>query len=258
MILTGTHPEYTSTEMLDALEAYLAGGGRLMYMGGNGFYWITSLDPTGRYIEVRRAHGTEAWQGAAGEHYHATTGEFGGLWRFRGRAPQRLVGTGFTAQGFDRNSPFRRMPGSSDPRAAFIFEGLDENALIGEHPSLVLEVGAAGSELDRVDYALGSPAHTLVLARSFGHSDAYQHVVEEVNTSDSRQGGTENVLVYADMAYLEYPNGGAVFSTSSIAWSGSLSYNDYDNDVSRITENVLRRFAADEPIPWPGAAEAGP
>ena len=112
-------------------------------------------------------------------------------------------------------------------------------------------MGAAGSELDRVDYALGSPAHTLVLARSFGHSDAYQHVVEEVNTSDSRQGGTENVLVYADMAYLEYPNGGAVFSTSSIAWSGSLSYNDYDNDVSRITENVLRRFAADEPIPWP-------
>ena len=167
VVLTGTHPEYTSTEMLDALEAYLSGGGRLMYMGGNGFYWITSLDPTGRYIEVRRAHGTEAWQGAAGEHYHATTGEFGGLWRFRGRAPQRLVGTGFTAQGFDRNSPFRRMPGSFDPRAAFIFEGLDENALIGEHPSLVLEVGAAGSELDRVDYALGSPAHTLVLARSF-------------------------------------------------------------------------------------------
>ena len=36
----------------------------------------------------------------------------------------------------------------------------------------------------------------------------------------------------------------------------SLSYNGYDNDVSRITENVLRRFAADEPIPWPDAAES--
>ena len=233
-----------------------AAGGRLMYMGGNGFYWITSLDSTGRFIEVRREHGTEHWQGAPGETYHATTGEFGGLWRFRGRAPQRLVGVGFTAQGFDRNSPFRRTPGSFDPRAAFIFEGLDENALIGEHPSLVLEVGAAGSELDRVDYAQGSPTHTLILATSFGHSDSYQHVVEEVNTSDSRQGGTENVLVKADMAYLEYPNGGAVFSTSSIAWSGSLSYNGYDNDVSRITENVLRRFAADEPIPWPDGSDS--
>ena len=257
VILTGTHPEYTSVQMLDALQAYLHQGGRLMYMGGNGFYWITSLDPSGRYVEVRREHGTEAWQGAPGETYHATTGEFGGLWRFRGRAPQVLVGVGFSAQGFDRNSPFRRMPGSSDPRAAFIFEGLDDDALIGEHPSLVLEVGAAGSELDRVDYALGSPAHTLILATSFGHSDAYQHVVEEVNTSDSRQGGTENVLVKADMAYLEYPNGGAVFSTSSIAWSGSLSHNGYDNDVSRITENVLRRFAADEPIPWPAGPQPG-
>ena len=78
-----------------------------------------------------------------------------------------------------------------------------------------------------------------------------QQVVEEVNTSDSQQSGTENVLVKADMAYLEYPNGGAVFSTSSIAWSGSLSYNGYDNNVSRITENVVRRFASDEPIPWP-------
>ena len=257
VVLTGTHPEYTSVQMLDALQAYLTRGGRLMYMGGNGFYWITSLDPGGRFIEVRREHGTEAWQGAPGETYHATTGEFGGLWRFRGRAPQLLVGVGFTAQGFDRNSPFRRMPGSFDPRAAFIFEGVDQDALIGEHPSLVLEVGAAGSELDRVDYALGSPAHTLILASSFGHSDAYQHVVEEVNTSDSRQGGTENVLVKADMAYLEYPHGGAVFSTSSIAWSGSLSYNGYDNDVSRITENVLRRFADDEPIPWPAGPEPG-
>ena len=257
VILTGTHPEYTSVQMFDALQAYLYQGGRLMYMGGNGFYWITSLDPTGRFVEVRREHGTEAWQGAPGETYHATTGEFGGLWRFRGRAPQTLVGVGFTAQGFDRNSPFRRMPGSFDPRAAFIFEGLDEDALIGEHPSLVLDVGAAGSELDRVDYALGSPAHTLILATSFGHSDAYQQVVEEVNTSDSRQGGTENVLVKADMAYLEYPNGGAVFSTSSIAWSGSLSHNGYDNDVSRITENVLKRFADDEPIPWPAGPPPG-
>ena len=79
-------------------------------------------------------------------------------------------------------------------------------------------------------------------------------MIEEVNTSNSEQGGTVNPLVYADMAYVEYPNGGAVFSTSSIAWSGSLSFNDYDNNVSRLTENVLRRFASDEPLPGPSAA----
>ena len=251
VVMTGTHPEYYSSEMLHGMRSYLEQGGRLMYMGGNGFYWVTPIDPTGTYVELRRRDGTEAWQGAPGEGHHSITGEPGGLWRFRGLSPQWLVGVGFTAQGFDRNSPFQRMPGSFDPRAAFIFDGIGENELVGNHPSLVLEFGGAGSELDRVDYALGSPPHTLVLARSFGHSDAYQQVVEELNTSDSEQGGTVNELVYADMAYLEYPNGGAVFSTSSIAWGGSLSFNDYDNNVSRITENVLRRFAADEPLPGP-------
>ncbi len=251
VVLTGTHPEYYSWEMLQGIRTYLEHGGRLMYMGGNGFYWIAPIDPTGTYIELRRRDGTNAWHAAPGESYHSITGESGGLWRFRGLAPQWLVGVGFTAQGFDRNSPFQRMPGSFDPRVSFIFEGIGENELIGNHPSLVLEFGGAGSELDRVDYTLGSPPHTLVLATSFGHSDAYQHVVEELAMSNSEQGGTVNELVKADMAYLEYPNGGAVFSTSSIAWGGSLSFNNYDNNVSRITENVLRRFALDEPIPDP-------
>ena len=125
--------------------------------------------------------------------------------------------------------------------------------MIGNHPSLVLEFGAAGSELDRADFAIGTPPHTLVLASSYGHSDAYQHVVEQINTSNgAKPGGTVNPLVRADMVYLEYPRGGAVFATSSIAWCGSLSFNNYTNNVSRITENVLRRFALDDPLPGPG------
>jgi N,N-dimethylformamidase len=252
VVLTATHPEYYSKEMLNGLRSYLNGGGRLMYLGGNGFYWVTPMDPTGRYIEVRRRDGTEHWQGAPGEHYHSLTGEPGGLWRFRGMAPQQFFGVGFTAQGFDRNQPYRRQPGSFDPRASWIFEGVGAEELIGDHPSLVLEVGAAGSELDRADFALGTPPHTLVLASSSGHSDAYQHVVEQINTSNgAKPGGTQNPLVRADMVFLEYPNGGAVFSSSAIAWCGSLSYNNYTNNVSRITENVLRRFAADAPLPTP-------
>jgi N,N-dimethylformamidase len=255
VVLTGTHPEYYSLEMLEGLRSYLEDGGRLMYMGGNGFYWVTPMDATGRYIEVRRRDGTEHWQGAPGEHHHSLTGEPGGLWRFRGMAPQQFFGVGFTAQGFDRNSPFRRMPGSFDARAAFIFEGVGKDELIGNFPSLVLSFGAAGSELDRADFALGTPAHTLVLASSFGHSDEYRHVVEQTNTANwALTGGTENPLVRADMVYLEYPNGGGVFSTSSIAWCGSLSFNNYQNNVSRITENVLRRFASEEPLPAPAPA----
>ena len=87
VLVTGTHPEYWTGAMLDALEDYLAGGGRLMYMGGNGFYWVTSIDPHRSHIvEVRRWGGSQSWRVEPGEAYHSTTGELGGLWRERGRA----------------------------------------------------------------------------------------------------------------------------------------------------------------------------
>ena len=34
----------------------------------------------------------------------------------------------------------------------------------------------------------------------------------------------------------------------SIAWAGALSHNSYDNNVARITGNVLRRFIDDTPF----------
>src|SRR5262249_30335784 len=46
VLLTGSHPEYWTEAMLDGLQAWLARGGRLLYLGGNGFYWVTSIDPT--------------------------------------------------------------------------------------------------------------------------------------------------------------------------------------------------------------------
>ena len=49
VVLTGTHPEYYSWEMLQGMRTYLDAGGRLMYMGGNGFYWVTPMDPTGTF-----------------------------------------------------------------------------------------------------------------------------------------------------------------------------------------------------------------
>lgn len=44
------------------------------------------------------------------------------------------------------------------------------------------------------------------------------------------------------MVFFETLSGGAVFSTVSIAWAGSLSHAGYDNDITRITTNVLNRF----------------
>ena len=111
--------------------------------------------------------------------------------------------------------------------------------------------GAAGDELDRFDYALGTPAHALLLATASGFSQDYQHVIEELPTMHSTRTEGGNPLVRSDLVFFEYPNGGAVFSVGSISWFGSLSDNGYDNNVSRITGNVLERFADDEPLPRP-------
>jgi len=248
VILTGSHPEYYSEQMLDGLQAYLTKGGRLMYLGGNGFYWVTSAGSQWPHpLEVRRWGGTETWVSAPGEYHHSTTGELGGLWRNRGRAPQSLVGIGFCADGWldepaltcALSRPYVRTPESHDPRAAFIFEGVADDELIGDFESLSLGRGAAGDELDRLEYAFGSPPHALCVATASGFKRHY-HAIEERHFSG--RWATDDPCVRADIVYLEYPNGGAVFSVGSIGWSGSLSFDCYDNNVSRITRNVLAKF----------------
>ena len=167
-VMTGAHPEYFSTRMRDAVEAYLQEGGRLLYMGGNGFYWRIAFrgDDT-TVLEVRRAEtGTRAWTAEPGENFHSFTGEYGGLWLRIGRPPQALVGVGYIAQGFDAATYFERRPGSFDPRAAWIFDGVGADEKIGNFG--LIYGGAAGSEIDCHDLRLGSPPHALVLASSSG------------------------------------------------------------------------------------------
>src|SRR5581483_9946498 len=232
VLVTGSHPEYWTEAMLDTLEAWLAGGGRLMYMGGNGFYWVTSLFAEHPHvIEVRRGHaGTGVWRSDPGEVHHASTGELGGLWRFRGRAPQRLAGVGFTAQGFDHSRPYRRSDESHREDVAWIFDGV-EGAQFGAHGSVLH--GAAGFEIDRADQQLGTPPNATVVATAREFSDVYQATSEDILTADSQQGGTVSPLVRADMVFYETPSGGAVFSTGSIAWCGALLDEDgFINDTA--------------------------
>ena len=249
VVLTGTHPEYWTREMLVGAEAYLQRGGRFIYLGGNGFYWVTSYDAARPHlIEVRRWGGSQSWTANVGEYHHSTTGELGGLWRERGRTPQRLVGVGFTAMGTPgRAQPYHRTRDSRDPRCAWIFAGIADDELVGTE-GLVMD-GAAGFEIDRADCALGTPPHALVVATATGFSDVYQHAVEEVEISNSMQAGTVEPRVRADMVFFETPMDGAVFSVGSIAFGGSLAVNGYENAVARVTENTLQGFLQDGPLP---------
>lgn len=247
-VLSGTHPEYWTGKMLDALESYQSHGGRFVYLGGNGLYWVTALSEDQTVVEIRRVHGTRSWTALPGEERLSLTAEVGGLWRHRGRAPQRYVGVGFATQGFDKGRPYQRTAQSDDPRARFIFEGVSEQ-LIGDFPALVSAHGAGGFELDRADPALGTPEHALVLATASGLSDCYQNAVEEAGGMGPFYGGSTCPNVRADMVFYETPNQGAVFSVGSISWCSALSHNGYSNCVSRITENVVRAFARPGPLP---------
>jgi len=51
--------------------------------------------------------------------------------------------------------------------------------------------------------------------------------------------------------FYEHPGGGAVFSTGSIAYVGSLGHAGHDNNISRLTLNVLRRFLDPAPFATP-------
>jgi N,N-dimethylformamidase len=249
-VMTGCHPEYHTLEMLQATEAYAARGGRFMYMGGNGFYWRVTFHPAWPdLIELRRAEdGTRAWAEQPGQYYHAT-GEYGGLWRRIGWAPNRLVGVGFIAQGFDSSSYYRRTAASRDPRAAFLFDGIDDE-IIGNFGAW--GDGAAGLEIDCYDPKLGSPPHALVMASSENHSNAFLLVNEEMMTNFHAVDGTLNARVKADIVFFETPGGGAVFSTGSIAFVASLAHNDYRNNISRLVRNAIDRFLDPTPFRVPG------
>ena len=246
-VITGTHPEYYSEEMLDSLQSYVDGGGRLMYLGGNGFYWRIAYHPTlPGVIECRKSEdGIRAFATRPGEFYSSFTGEYTGLWRRNGRPPNQLVGIGMVSQGFDISSPYVMREGAQDPRAKFIFEGV-EGPIIGDFG--LSGGGAAGLELDATDHSFGTPPHTLVLASSEYHTDLYLLTPEDMNDPAPGLGGQEAEIIRAEMVFFETPNGGAVFSTGSIAWGGSLSHNNYENGVSQITSNVLNKFLDGTPF----------
>ena len=242
-VITGSHPEYHTSETLDALTQYRDQGGALHYLGGNGFYWrIARHREEPSLLEIRRAEdGLRAWASEPGEYYNGFDGAYGGLWRRNGRPPQQLVGVGFTAQGTFNGMPYKRV--CFDPDFDWVFNGIDDE-IIGDFG--FSGNGAAGFELDRVDPKL-DPGHKItILAQSFATDDHFILVPEEQLTHlTNLSGGPESEVKRADMIYFETPAGGRVFSVGSITFCGSLPWNNFDNTVSRLLFNVLSHTLGD-------------
>jgi N,N-dimethylformamidase len=246
-VVTGSHPEYFSAQMWDAAKSYVDAGGRMMVLGGNGFYWRIAFHPVlPGVMEVRRCGpAIRTWETQPGEEFHSFDGKRGGLWRAQGRPPQSIGGVGFISEGFDLAAFYRRTAASRDPRATFIFAGIADE-IIGDFG--LQGGGAAGIEIDHADTNLGTPTHALILASSEGHTEAFRLVNEEMSITVPTVTAPVEARIQADMVFFEAAGGGAVFNVGSIAWPGSLSHNGYDNNVSRLTRNVLDRFI--DPTPF--------
>ena len=111
--MTATHPEDHSNEMLNGLGAHLQ-------------WWRPPDVSRGKRLLLGHADRSDrqVYRGAAARWHGALAGRPGrALSQSDGRAGRPLgfplhgaaavLGVGFTAQGFDRNSPYTRMPGAS-------------------------------------------------------------------------------------------------------------------------------------------------
>lgn len=241
VVVSGNHPEYVTPEIWTALEAYQNRGGRFMYLGGNGFYWVTSFHrEVPDVIEVRKVEqGNKSFFYA----YQEFDGHRSGYWWDAGREPRELVGVRYSKpMAMEGGGYYRKLPAANDPRAAFIFEGIAGD-IIGDFGKYA--GGAAAEEVDSANFKRGTPRHALIVATSENIKWPYDASGEglvdwryRLNVKSPK----------ADIVFYETPKGGAVFSVGSMGWRASLNHNDFKNSVSKMTGNVLRRFANATPF----------
>jgi hypothetical protein len=204
VLILAAHPEYWTRRMYSDLKRWLSvGGGRLMYLGGNGLNCEVRLPDDGTMVALNGAL-TSLRPGGMG----------GAESRFamRSESEANVLGVVFTPAGAMTGAPYRVLDAG---HWAFEGTGLRNGDLFGEEclhqrcPG-----GASGHETDKV--SASSPTNVRRLAKGTNPDD----------------GG-------ADMVIFDPPGGGSVFSVGSISYVASLPV---DEQVSRITSNVLTRF----------------
>ena len=162
-----------------------------------------------------------------------------------------IAGTGMSSEGFDISTYYSRTPESNDARVAWAFEGIDYDEKLGNFG--LVGGGAAGTELDIVDTMLGSPPHTLVVATSAGrHTEGYLLVMEDYRLQPAGpRRHAASACPFGHRLPRDAERRRPAFAFSSIAFCGSLPWNNGDNNISTLVGNVLNRFMKDGPLPPP-------
>ena len=216
VLMISAHPEYWTRRQFERTQAWVEhGGGRLMYLGGNGLNCEVELSGPGSSVMRTRSH-LASTDGSLGEWDPADPSHWldSRFHRSAGVSEAALTGVATTETGIMTAAPYRVIEGD---HWVFAGTGLTAGSIFGT-ASLHERVpgGASGHETDKM--TANSPAGTVLLAKGLNPDD----------------GGAEIVLH-------ETASRGAAFSVGSIVWPASLLV---DEGVSAVTRNVLRRFLA--------------
>ena len=152
----------------------------------------------------------------------------------------------------DASRPYRRLPDSFDARAAWIFEGVGDDEPIGDFG---LVMGGAGGRRDRprrpgaghaAARARRSRAPTATPTCTPAQmDDTLFHQLTEGGSDEPARPRRHGLLRDAERRSGVRPG-------LDLVVRQPLARNGYENNVSRITENVLRRFLDPAPFPPPG------
>ena len=211
-LIIHTHPEYWTPEMMDNLDAYLEGGGTVLYMAGNGLFEEVLLSNDGSHQTLFPA-GQYPWRDPSAFRNLPTP-----------RPERAVLGVAFLYDCWFTFAPFQILEAN---HPLFTGTGVSNGDLVGA--SGLNGGGASGWEMDTsipgtaadgdiVSCSLGwdrgaPPAGLVLLAR-----------------------GTNACGYGADMTYYRTAAGGFVFSAGSLSFGGSLVI---DDKLQVIVKNAL-------------------
>ncbi|MEZ4387017.1 MAG: DUF6605 domain-containing protein [Candidatus Krumholzibacteriia bacterium] len=229
-LILDTHPEYWTLEMLDNLEAYLAGGGCVLYMAGNGIFEQVVLSPDATQLTLFPAGG-----------YPAREPSY-----FRNLTPPRperaVLGVAYR---YDNYFTFAPLGVLQADHHLFAGTGVVDGQAIGAGG--INGGGASGWEMDT---SIAGLAPDGVIVSGGGADDrGIPPANLELLARGLNAGGYG-----ADMTYYQTPAGGFVFCAGSISFGGSLVE---DPILQQVVRNALAEAYGTVGVSDPGTALAG-
>ena len=213
--MLNTHPEYWTDQMRNRLDSYLAAGGNLLYLAGNGLFERCEYI---RDDTAVRFEGGDPKLGRARSYF-----------RNLGRPERPVLGVAFLYNNYLTESDPAPYRVESAQHPFFAGTGLSNGDLVGR----VGKNGAAsGWEMDWSENA--TAADGVIVTASEGSDRGTRPADLQLLARGTNRHA--NGALTAHMTYYEHSGGGFVFSAGSLCFTGSLVQ---DASLQAIVKNAL-------------------